>query len=80
VLVILIDHPPPWGYAVFSEIGAHLDFDYRFAKHRFAEHEQEWAEVGAARIVDTDRHSSALILIGPHHLVQVSMEISGDQR
>jgi hypothetical protein len=34
VLVILIDHPPPSGYAVFSEIGAHLDFDYRFAEHR----------------------------------------------
>jgi hypothetical protein len=44
VLVILIDHPPPVGYAVFSEIGAHLDFDYRFAEH---EHEHEWAEVGA---------------------------------
>jgi hypothetical protein len=50
VLVILIDHPPPSGYAVFSEIGAPLDFDYRFAEHRFAEHEHEhehdWAEVG----------------------------------
>jgi hypothetical protein len=46
VLVILIDHPPPSGYAVFSEIGAPLDFDYRFAEHRFAEHEHDWAYVG----------------------------------
>jgi hypothetical protein len=27
VLVILIDHPPPSGNAVFSEIGAPLVFD-----------------------------------------------------
>jgi hypothetical protein len=53
VLVILIDHPPPSGNAVFSEIGALVDFDYRFAEHRFAEHrfaehehEHDWAEVG----------------------------------
>jgi hypothetical protein len=46
VLVILIDHPPPSEFAVFSEIGAHLDFDYRFAEQRFAEHEHDWAEVG----------------------------------
>jgi hypothetical protein len=49
VLVILIDHPPPSGNAVFSEIGAPLGFDYRFAEHRFTEHEHEhdWDEVGA---------------------------------
>jgi hypothetical protein len=48
VLVILIDHLPPSGHAVFSEIGVRVDFDYRFAEHRFAEHEHEhdWAEVG----------------------------------
>jgi hypothetical protein len=47
VLVILIDHTSPSGYAVFSDSGAPLDFDYRFAEHRFAEHEHDWAEVGA---------------------------------
>jgi hypothetical protein len=52
VLVILIDHPPPSGNTVFSEIGAPLAFDYRFAEHRFAEHEHEhdWAGLWSDRL------------------------------